>query len=82
MKNWKPFEIADYIIMGTLAKGDYDFFEIENSEEKEIEGIIIQIKKDIECYANGGFDIIKSKTEEEENFFIENENSFIDLLDE
>lgn len=82
MDSWKPEYIADYIIMGILGVGDYDLFELEKMEEMEVENKITEIKKDIEDYANGGFDVIRSKAEEDENFFVENENSFIDLLDE
>lgn len=80
--SWKPETISNYIIMSVLAKGDYDFFAMEEMDESELEKKIIQIKSDIEAYANGGFDIIYSKAQEDENYFIENENSFIDLLDE
>ena len=82
MDSWKPASITNYIIMGVLGKGNYDLFKLEKMEEQEVENVITQIKKDIEGYANGGFDIIRSKAEEDETFFIENDNSFIDLLDE
>lgn len=80
--SWKPQEIADYIIMGAIAKSDFDLFELENLEEKEVESTITEIKTTIESYANGGFDIIRSKREEDETYFLENDNSFLDLLDE
>ncbi|MEQ9307922.1 MAG: hypothetical protein RLN90_00600 [Balneolaceae bacterium] len=80
-KNRHHQEITEYIIMSVLAKGDYDFFTIEEMEENEIRNTLTQIKSDIESYANGGFDIIHSKAQENEAYFIENENSFIDLLD-
>jgi|AntRauTorckE6833_2_1112554.scaffolds.fasta_scaffold86049_2 hypothetical protein len=82
INSWKPVSIANYIIMGILAMGDYNLYQLEDMEEQEVENTITNIKKDIEDYANGGFDIIRSKTEEDETFFIENDNSFIDLLDE
>ncbi|MFY0697657.1 MAG: hypothetical protein JXR11_07385 [Balneola sp.] len=80
--NWKPETISNYIVISVLAKGDYDFFAMEDLDESELEKKLTQIKSDIEAYANGGFDIIYSKAQEDENYFIENENSFIDLLDE
>lgn len=80
--SWKPPKIADYIIMGILGKGDYDLFKLEKMESDEIENIITQIKKEIEGYANGGLDIIRSQAEENEIFFVENDNAFIDLLNE
>lgn len=80
--NWNPPEIADYIIMGAFAKTDIDLFELENLEEEEIDKKITELKSTIEGYANGGFDIIRSKREEDETYFLENDNSFLDLLDE
>lgn len=80
--SWKPEAITNYIIMSILAKGEYDFFAMEDLDNSELDKTLTQIKSDIEAYANGGFDIIYSKTQEDENYFIENENSFLDLLDE
>lgn len=80
--SWKPETISNYIIMSVLAKGDYDLFALEDLEESELENKLTEIKLDIETYANGGFDIIYSKAQEDQNYFIENDNSFIDLLDE
>ncbi len=82
LNSWKPEQITDYIIMSILAKGNYDLFDLEDLNETELDRKLTQIKFDIESYANGGFDIIYSKAEEDENYFIENENSFLDLLDE
>lgn len=80
--SWKPQEIADYIILGAIAKSDLDLFELENMEEAEVEKKITELKATIESYANGGFDIIRSKREEDETYFLENDNSFLDLLDD
>jgi len=80
--SWKPQEITDYIVMGAIAKSDLDLFELENTEEKEVEKTITELKSKIESYANGGFDIIRSKRDEDETYFLENDNSFLDLLDE
>jgi len=79
---WNPETITNYIIMSVIAKGDYDLFEMEEMDESELEKKITEIKSDIESFANGGFDIIYAKAQEDENYFIENENSFLDLLDE
>ncbi len=80
--SWKPSEIAYYIIMCAIAKSNLDLFELENTEEAEVDKKITELKSTIESYANGGFDIIRSKKEEDEAYFLENDNSFLDLLDE
>lgn len=79
---WKPVEIADYIIMGVLAKSDLDFTELEKLSEEEVEKELTKLRTLLEGYANGGFDIIRAKKEAEPAFFIENENCFLDLIDE
>jgi hypothetical protein len=35
----------------------------------------------LEEYANGGFDMIRAKKEEDPRYFIDNENFFLDFLD-
>lgn len=79
---WKPVEIADYIIMGLFAKSDLDFTELEKLSEEEVERELTKLKSLLEEYANGGFDIIRAKKETEPDFFVANDNCFLDLLDE
>ncbi|MFZ1784516.1 MAG: hypothetical protein WAU23_04890 [Ferruginibacter sp.] len=81
IRNWQPSEIADYLIMGIIAKSGIDLNELENLEDNEVEDKITEIRAIIEEYANGGFDLIRSKQEEEPTFFQQNENCFLDLLD-
>ena len=81
IKSWQPSDVADYVIMGVLAKSNIDFNELENLEENQVERKITELKSLLEEYANGGFDIIRSKIEEEPSFFL-NDNCFLDLLDE
>lgn len=81
IRSWQPYDVADYVIMGVLTKSDIDFNELENYEDEMVEGKITELKKLLEEYANGGFDIIRSKLEEEPSFFM-NDNCFLDLLEE
>jgi hypothetical protein len=78
--NWKPPEVADYVVMCLLAKSPIDFNELEDMEEELVEKEITKLRSLLEEYANGGFDLISSKKEEEPSFFL-NENCFLDLLD-
>jgi len=82
IKFWQPTDLAEYIVMGVLARTNIDFNEIEEMEDKEVEKEILNFKKLLEEYANGGFDKIRAKLEYEPNFFDNNDNCFIDLLDE
>ncbi len=81
IKYWQPADLADYVIMGVLAKADIDFNAIEHSVDAEVEKNILQLRKLLEEYANGGFDKIRAKMESEPAFFDNNDNCFIDLLD-
>lgn len=67
--------------MGVLAKSGLDFNELENMEEEKVEKKIVELRSLLEDYANGGFDIIRSKKDEDPSFFLQNENCFIDLLE-
>lgn len=80
MRSWQPMEVTDYIIMGILAKSDLDFNELEDMQEEEVEKELTKLRSLLEEYANGGFDLIRSKKETEPAFFL-NENCFLDLLD-
>jgi len=80
MRNWQPSDVVNYIIMGLLAKSDLDFNALEDMEEEEVEKELTKLRSLLEEYANGGFDLIRAKKEEEPAFFL-NENCFLDLLD-
>lgn len=82
IKHWQPTDLVDYIIMGLIAKSNIDLNEIENKNETEVEKEILNLRKLMEEYANGGFDKIRAKLESEPTFFENNDNCFIDLLDE
>jgi hypothetical protein len=80
IESWKPSEVVDYIIMALFAKADIDFNALENLEEKEVEDKLTELRALLEAYANGGFDIIRAKRDEDAAFFLENENCFLDLM--
>jgi len=82
IKSWQPADLADYIIMSVFAKSVIDFNELENKEDKEVEKEILNLRKLLEEFANGGFDKIRAKLETEPTFFENNDNCFIDLLEE
>lgn len=81
IRAWQPSEIADYIIMGLFAKSDVDLNALEDMEAEEVEKELTKLRRLLEQYANGGFDLIRSKKEDDPAFFSENENCFLDLLD-
>lgn len=82
IKSWQPSDLAEYVIMGVFAKSEIDFNELETKDDKEVEKEILNFKKLMEEYANGGFDKLRAKLESSPSFFENNDNCFIDLLDE
>lgn len=82
IKAWQPADLAEYVIMGVISKSKIDFNELENKDDKEVEKEILSLKKLMEEYANGGFDKIRAKLESSSTFFDNNDNCFLDLLEE
>lgn len=80
MRSWQPVDVADYVIMGIIAKSGIDLNKLEELENDEVEDKLTELRSVLEEYANGGFDLIRSKKEETPDFFQLNENCFIDLL--
>jgi hypothetical protein len=81
ISNWKPKELVDYIIMCLITESDIDLNKLEQIDEEELSTEALKIRKLMEEYANGGFDILRSKLEENPEFD-NNELCFIELLDE
>lgn len=81
IKSWQPSDLADYVVMGALALSNIDFFELEQMEVTEVESELSNIRVIIEEYANGGFEFLKNKFDNDPDFFANNDNCFIDLLD-
>lgn len=82
IKYWQPSDLADYVIMCVFAKIEIDFIELENKDDKEIEREVLNFKRLMEEFANGGFDKIRAKLESSPSFFENNDYCFLDLLDE
>lgn len=81
MRSWHPSDLTDYLIMAVLANSEIDFNDFENYDELKVEKEILQLRKLLEEYANGGFDIIRAKLDSDPSFFDNNDNCFIDLLE-
>lgn len=81
INSWQPAEIAEYVIMGILAKSNLDFNDLEEMEDSEVVAKISELRSLLEEYANGGFDLIRAKKEEDPRYFVDNENCFLDFID-
>lgn len=81
--NWGEKKLINYIILCTISKMSTDFFELENMSKEEVLSFTNEVKITMEEYANGGFDIIKSKVDEIGiNYFKEDQMSLINLLED
>lgn len=77
---WQPSNIVHFIVMALLTKSGIELISLEDMNEGEIEGVIGNLRKLLEEYANGGLDIIASKMKEKPYFF-EDDYCFLNLLD-
>lgn len=81
IRDWKPNDLVKFLIMSLLAKSDINLTSLEDLEENEVEEKLTELKQLLESFANGGFDIIESKRNEDSTFLID-EYCFMKLLKE
>lgn len=80
IREWKTSnELVRYIEMTLIARSNLDLNELENMEEAQVESKLTELRKLLEEYANGGFDLIYTKVQEEPYFF-EGEYCFVEML--
>lgn len=81
IRDWKTSnDLVRFIEMALIARSNIDLNELENMEEAQVENKLTELRKQLEEYANGGFDLIYTKVQEEPYFF-ENEYCFVEMLD-
>jgi len=82
IRDWKTSnELVRFIEMALIARSDLELNELENMEEAQVESQLTELRKLLEEYANGGFDLIYTKVQEEPYFF-EGEYCFLEMLGE
>ncbi len=81
ISSWKPEDMTQYIFMSLLALADFEFDELENLNKEDANSKANELVKLLESYANGGFEIIKLKLNEEPNYFENSINSISFLTD-
>ncbi|MDX8338773.1 hypothetical protein SLH46_06250 [Draconibacterium sp. IB214405] len=84
MRDWTSNDSAPtvhYLWMATIVESGLDLNNLENMEDKDVEREMRGIKDRIEAYANGGFDFITSKVDENPAFF-DDDDCFVKLLKE
>lgn len=82
MYKWKPTQIRDFIIMMMLNRSGYfgyNWIDLENADEDTVTKFLRDLEKEIEGYANAGFEYIYKKWEEERISFA-SPTVFIEIL--
>lgn len=80
IKDWKHTDLVNVILSCAIVKSEIDLNAIEDmKEESDINREILSVSKTIEEYANGGFEIIEKKMQEEPYLF-EGDYCFVELL--
>lgn len=82
MFKWKPIQICDYIIMMMFNRCEqfgYTWMSLENANDENIEKFVRLLEREIEGYANRGFEYLQKKWDEERVKF-QSPTIFVDLL--
>ena len=79
IKNWKPEEITNHLVMSSIAKANINLFSLQDLDERELTVEIGKLKTIIEKYANGGLQIISDHIDEDPDK-AESDTFFIEML--
>lgn len=68
--DWKPISVRDFILMLLLNDSEkysvpYSWLELENANEETIENFIAELFRQMEGYANAGFEYLQDKWDNE-----------------
>jgi len=81
---WSPTTIRDYILMLLLNKSEdfgFKWIELENASDETINTFVTELIRQMEGYANAGFEYLQNKWDNE-NMKFRNPFVFANLLEE
>jgi len=81
---WSPTSIRDYIVMLLLNKSEdfgFKWIELENASTETIDTFVTEFIRQMEGYANAGFEYLQNKWDNE-NMKFRNPFVFVNLLEE
>lgn len=81
---WSPTSIRDYIVMLLLNKSEdfgFKWIELENASTETIDIFVTEFIRQMEGYANAGFEYLQNKWDNE-NMKFRNPFVFVNLLEE
>jgi hypothetical protein len=79
--NWKPKDLVDCLIVSGIAESDFDMVRIEHMDDRAISDEVAKLRRTLEGYANGGFDLIAKRAIEDPDS-MSDDRFFINLLAE
>jgi hypothetical protein len=82
--DWKPTAIRDYITMLLLNKSEdfgFKWVELENASAETIDIFVTELIRQMEGYANVGFEYLQNKWDNE-NMMFRNPFVFVNILEE
>lgn len=82
--NWKPTSIRDYTVMLLLNKSEefgFNWIELENASEDSINSFVTELMRQMEGYANAGFEYLQNKWDQE-NMKFRNPFVFVNILED
>jgi|LSQX01.1.fsa_nt_gb hypothetical protein len=81
---WSPIAIRDYIVMLLLNKSEdfgFKWIELEDASIEVIESFVAELIRQMEGYANAGFEYLQEKWDNE-NMIFRNPFVFVKILEE
>jgi hypothetical protein len=81
---WSPIAIRDYIVMLLLNKSEdfgFKWIELEDASSETIEIFVAEFIRQMEGYANAGFEYLQNKWDNE-NMMFSNPFVFVKILEE
>ena len=81
---WSPTSIRDYIVMLLLNKSEdfgFKWIELENASTETIDTFVTEFIRQMEGYANAGFEYLQNKWDNE-NMKFRNPFVFVNILEE
>ncbi len=81
---WSPIAIRDYIVMLLLNKSEdfgFKWIELEDASSETIEIFVAEFIRQMEGYANAGFEYLQNKWDNE-NMMFRNPFVFVKILEE
>ncbi|MCC5452868.1 hypothetical protein LMJ53_14160 [Rheinheimera sp. UJ51] len=79
MKNWQPSSLTNSLLTCAIAVSDFDMNAIEVNDEDFVSKQVKLVKREIESYANGGLELIKSEIDQDPEL-LEDDMYFIKKL--